>query len=85
MSFYLVLADDASVSEPVYHVLRARGKKELDVKLVDEIQKQSGCATVGDLRRLTDHEWRALAVPAICRIYLKYVIRQSGMYLYHDM
>jgi hypothetical protein len=33
---------------------------------------------VGDLRRLSDAEWRALEIPAICRLYLKFLVRQAG-------
>jgi len=39
---------------------------------------QTGAITVGDLRKLTDPEWKTLDIPAICRVYLKYVVRQSS-------
>lgn len=75
---HLALSDDQLVEEALQHVLQVRSKSDEDKKIQDAITDKTGCITVGDLRKMTDHEWKSLDVPALCRIYLKYVVRQSA-------
>jgi len=76
---HLSLADSASVDDALKYVLQDRHKEDQGPQLVKNIIEKTGLLNVGDLRRLTDHDWRSLeGVPAICRIYLKYVIRSSA-------
>jgi len=72
-----VWGDDAGLKEALDMVLKARNKKD-DDGLLFKALLQSGATRVGDLRRLSDQDWRELELPAICRIYLKYLIRQAG-------
>jgi hypothetical protein len=39
---------------------------------------QVGSSTIGELRKLSDAEWQRLEIPALCRILLKYCVRQAG-------
>lgn len=75
---YLAFSDEASLSEAVVHVYRIRNKNNVDTQVLQKIVDKTGATTVGDLRRLTDHDWKTLDVPAILRLYLKYVVRQSN-------
>lgn len=74
----LVLDDSSPVSDALIEVMRARGQLDHDGSILNTIMQQTRSSTVGDLRRLTDHDWRAIEIPAIARIYLKYVVRQSA-------
>jgi len=58
-----------------------KGKKtdrDVQQKLSNAIAQQTGAANVGDLRRLSDQEWLKLDLPALCRILLKYCVRQAA-------
>jgi len=70
-------SDDDDLKEAVEMVLKARSRRDEDGQVIQALRR-IGLLTIGDLRRLSDQDWRELEVPAICRIYLKYLIRQSG-------
>jgi len=59
------------------YVLQLRKREDPDNQILNNI-KQAGNQTIGDLRKLTDHDWIKMEVPALCRIYLKFLIRQSA-------
>jgi hypothetical protein len=75
---HLCFSDAADVSEPLKHILEERKKLEAGQKILATIVQQTGANTVGELRKLTDPEWLRLEIPALCRILLKYCIRQAG-------
>lgn len=75
---HLVLDDKAPVADALAEVLRARQQIDHDGSILNAVMQQTRSRTVGDLRQLTDHDWRQVDVPAVCRIYLKYVVRQSA-------
>lgn len=74
---HLAFGDDSAVDEALYYVLNVRKRKDPDHSIVRTIAEQYGCKTVGDLRKLTEHDWKTLNIPALCRIYLKHIVRQS--------
>lgn len=73
----LSFSDSAPIGAALFHVLKARNRDESPKVLADSLTAATGATTVGDLRRMTDPEWRALELPAVARVYLKYVVRQS--------
>jgi hypothetical protein len=75
---HLAFSDSATVEEALQYVLQARNKTDGGDSLLGKIKELTGSVTVGDLRRLTDPDWNKMDVPAMCRIYLKCVVRQSG-------
>lgn len=73
---HLVLADDADIGGVVQAVLKARDKSEHYDNVFRALAQR--WQTVGELRKLTDHDWRQQTdLPAILGIYLKYAVRQS--------
>lgn len=74
----ITLADEAPIREALRCVLHERNRSDPGDVILKAISTQTGSSTVGGLRRLSNHEWRALTIPAICRIYLKHVVREAG-------
>jgi len=68
--------DDAPVQDAFTQVLAVRKKDDPDGALLQQLEKD-GFSTVGSLRAMTDSEWKKVNLPAIARIYLKYLVRQS--------
>lgn len=75
---HLSFSDDALLQDALSHVLQVRNRQDPERRLADKISDQTGAVTVGDLRKLTDSDWKLLDLPAVCRIYLKNVVRQSA-------
>eukprot|EP00457_Paulinella_chromatophora_P011443 gb/GEZN01011584.1/.p1 GENE.gb/GEZN01011584.1/~~gb/GEZN01011584.1/.p1 ORF type:complete len:340 (-),score=47.69 gb/GEZN01011584.1/:101-1120(-) len=73
----ITLRDDDEVSLALNHILKLRNREDKEETLLRAIS-EDGHSTVGHLRLLSDQEWKALSVPAICRIYLKHLVRKAG-------
>src|SRR5436309_1485208 len=82
----LVLPDPLPVKDALSYVYAARNRdpsEESQAARANQILHTlhlatGGSQTVGDLRRLSDHDWKSLDLSAICRIYLKHIVRQSS-------
>ena len=75
----LAFSDEDPIAVVILPILT--GKYEL-VPLGDLpnlVASQTGCSNVGELRRLTDQDWkRALEIPCMLKYYLKKLIAQAG-------
>lgn len=81
----IVLQNDQTVRDVLEEVIKARlllvgcvFSLEERERICATITKETGCKLVRDLRQLRESEWRSLRVPAVCRIYMKYAVRQAG-------
>jgi len=81
---HLVFPDSARVEEALRVVLQLRRRVDTGNAIAQVLTRMAvqtgGTGTVGDLRRFTDHEWRQFLsdVPAVCRLLLKHLLRQSS-------
>jgi len=71
----LSFADNADLKEALDYILQFKKKEDPDNQIFNILKKAAN--TIGDLRRFSDHEWLKLEIPAICRIYLKHLVRQA--------
>jgi len=69
-------ADNADVKEALDYILRLK-KKEDSENTILNVLKKTGSNTVGEFRKFSDTDWLKLDIPAVCRIYLKYAVRQA--------
>lgn len=74
----LSFSDEDPIELALNHVLKVRKKNDPNGTVLQTIEETVGRNTIGELRKLTDHEWHSLGIPAICRTYLKYCVRQSS-------
>lgn len=72
---HLVFADESDVGGVLQAVLRNRDRLNDYESLMTALTQH--WKTVGDFRKLTDHDWRKTELPAILAIHLKYAVRQS--------
>ena len=79
---HITLPDSSPIEDAVRLVLSARGRADSSSAsasyLASRISELTGAADVGSLRRLTDGDWRAMELPAMAALYLKYAMRQSS-------
>jgi hypothetical protein len=75
---HFAFSDDAKVSEAIVHILAIRNRKDNMDELLKRVIEETGARTIGELRQLSDHDWREIKIPAICSVYLKYLVRQSA-------
>jgi hypothetical protein len=85
-----VLPDASPVDDAVNYILLTLRKSASSASTAEScraysqaIQAQTGVQSIGELRVLTDGDFRALQIPAMLRIYLKHLVRgtQSGRLL----
>ena len=80
----IVLPDSSPVEDAVRLVCSTRRRADATSSaftsgIAGKISGSTGAADVGALRRLTDAEWREMTdVPAMLRLHLKYLLRQSS-------
>ena len=79
---HVTLPDSSPIEEAVRLILSARSRADSSSSsasfIASRISEQTGAADVGSLRRLTDGDWRAMELPAMAALYLKYAMRQSS-------
>jgi ferredoxin len=74
---HLILHDNSPVEEVYRYLMLVRHREDKERTLLNQILNTTQCTTVGDLRRLTDLQWKSFDLPAIVKIYLKYIVRQT--------
>jgi len=72
----LSLADNADIKDALDFILQLKKKDDPENTILNVIKK-TGSSTIGDLRKFSDNDWLKVDIPAVCRIYLKYAIRQA--------
>lgn len=75
-----VLSDSTPAITAIQFVCAQKGRNQESAAIAHSLSSVSNMAlsTVGDLRKLSDRDWHSLPLPAMCRVYLKYLVRQSG-------